>query len=182
MRVDVATTEPLRLTLCVADNGIGMAPEAIGRLFMPFAQAETSTTRRFGGTGLGLAICKRVVDLMAGEIAVDSSPGAGSRFTVTLPLEAVDAVAAAALPDLHGLDCIVIEGVDLDADAASAYLEHAGARVRKVNGIGAALRAAADIDALVVVIQNAGLSLGRNAGRAHSHHQWRTNACSAPPS
>ena len=85
MHLGVSSATPLRIVLRITDNGIGMAPETMGHLFTSFSQAEASTTRRFGGTGLGLAITKRLVDLMAGTIEVESEPGRGSTFTVTLP-------------------------------------------------------------------------------------------------
>jgi PAS domain S-box-containing protein len=69
----------------VADNGIGMSPEQMGRLFEAFAQAEASTTSKYGGTGLGLAITRRFCRMMGGDVTVESRPGHGSRFTVRLP-------------------------------------------------------------------------------------------------
>ena len=75
------------LTLQVTDTGIGMDRAALARLFQQYAQAESSTTRRFGGTGLGLAICRQLAELMGGEISVESRPSSGTTFTVNLPIK-----------------------------------------------------------------------------------------------
>ena len=83
LRLEVAG-EKLRLS--VQDTGIGISQQAQANLFDDFTQADASISRRFGGTGLGLAICRRLVNAMGGTIGVDSSPGQGSLFHVTLPL------------------------------------------------------------------------------------------------
>ena len=79
-----------RLRVDVIDTGIGMHEQEIGRLFQPFAQADTSTTRRFGGTGLGLTISKRLADMLGGAISVESQAGKGSRFTLTIATGPLD--------------------------------------------------------------------------------------------
>ena len=82
----------------VSDGGIGMTPEQLERVFQPYCQADASISGAYGGTGLGLAICQQLVGLLGGEIGCDSTPGAGSRFTVRIPC-GLAAAAQAAPPD-----------------------------------------------------------------------------------
>src|SRR4029077_16362945 len=73
------------ITIAVADTGIGMTAEQIGKLFQEFSQADASTTRKYGGTGLGRAISKRFFQRMGGDMPGESEPGKGSTFTIPLP-------------------------------------------------------------------------------------------------
>jgi signal transduction histidine kinase/CheY-like chemotaxis protein/HPt (histidine-containing phosphotransfer) domain-containing protein len=152
VRVEVAGTAPLRLAFTVSDDGIGMAPETLDNLFTPFAQADITTTRRFGGTGLGLAICKRLVDLMQGEMAVTSRLGEGSIFTVSVPFEVAAEQPAHILPDLSGLHCIVVESSGFNANDLAIYLEHAGAQVHLAADAAAAAQIAVTLTGPVVAI------------------------------
>ena len=103
------------VALVVEDTGIGMTPEQQGRIFEAFAQAESSTTKKYGGTGLGLAISKMFCEMMGGSIDVASTPGQGTVFTVRLPVETregaapVDAAGATPAPGEYAGTVLVID-------------------------------------------------------------------------
>ncbi len=129
----------------VIDNGIGMDQEIQSRLFTPFTQADVSTTRRFGGTGLGLSIARNLVQLMTGEISVQSVPDQGAIFTVRLPLVPVsDQAEDSDLASLIvGLSCLVVGSAEGMADHLAAYLAAAGAVVEQAPNLAAAYEQAA---------------------------------------
>jgi PAS domain S-box-containing protein len=138
-----------RFYVRVIDSGIGMTEEQVGRLFQPFVQADSSTTRRFGGTGLGLTIARRLAQMMGGDILVESQPGRGSSFTVEIALRegaepelydpraerraeqaphetrGTDARAA----DLHGMRILLAEDGRDNQRLISIVLERVGADV-----------------------------------------------------
>lgn len=153
LRAEVKRAVPLLLSLTVADNGIGIPPEVVEKLFTPFTQADAATTRRFGGTGLGLVICKRIVQVMGGEISVASALGEGATFTVTLPFEVPSEQPAASLSDVAGMRCIVVDSEAFAAGDVQAYLEDAGAQVKRAPDLAAAMAAASSLLPPVVVIR-----------------------------
>jgi len=134
-----AAADRVDLRFVVKDSGIGIASDALARLFSPFAQADTSTTRRFGGTGLGLSIVKQLVGLMGGELGVSSTPDVGSEFWVELPF-AVCADAALVAPTavarrstrrgLSGVRILVADDSAINLEVARRILEMEGAVVR----------------------------------------------------
>lgn len=142
-----------RLRLSVRDTGIGISPEAIQRIFEPFAQADTSTTRRFGGTGLGLTITRSLCELLGGSLSAESTPGRGSVFTATL--QALPDTGPAPQPPprtteaLRPLDVLVFEDNLVNQRVIRALLEKEGHRVRLAEdgeaGLARWLEAPADV-------------------------------------
>lgn len=145
IRNDSAPVAPQKvaLVLVVEDTGVGMDAQQISRLFQPFAQADESTTRKFGGTGLGLAITRRLVELMDGQVEVTSQPGSGTRFAVHLAfglnqrvtMPNLDTQPAALQPvaptdqPLRGLRVLVVEDNAINQQIAQELLQQAGAKV-----------------------------------------------------
>ncbi len=137
-----ATPEATTLRFEVADTGVGIEPQARDRLFQVFEQGDSSTTRRYGGTGLGLAITRRLVEMMGGEIGVDSAPGQGSCFWFTAQLRAGPAARALApLPELQGQQVLLVDDLALARDAVTAMLRGEGMVVTACADGEAALRA-----------------------------------------
>ena len=124
-----------RVRLSVADSGPGIDAATQRRLFLPFSQADESTTRRYGGTGLGLSICRELAQLMGGEVGVQSEPGRGSRFWAELPLASVSPTPPTPRPaethgkPLQGAHVLMVEDNAVNMMVAVAQLELWGARV-----------------------------------------------------
>jgi CheY-like chemotaxis protein len=123
------------LRISVRDTGIGIAHAAQNALFQKFTQADASTTRRYGGTGLGLAICRQLVDLMGGTIGIDSTPGCGSTFWFSLPVQSIDtADAAAAPPEIAGRRVLIADDLEMNRRVLESELKGWGAECTCVGG------------------------------------------------
>ncbi|MDQ3302229.1 MAG: PAS domain S-box protein, partial [Actinomycetota bacterium] len=120
--------DSVKIQFSISDTGIGMSVEQQRRLFQSFTQADTSTTRKYGGTGLGLAISKQLVDIMGGDIDVESAPGAGSTFCFTLRFVRQSGPAAPRNPvgDLAGLKVLVVDDNELDRNILHKQLSSWG--------------------------------------------------------
>ncbi len=127
----------------VSDTGIGIAAEAQLRLFQPFSQADSGTTRQFGGTGLGLSIVKRLAELMQGRVGVASEAGKGSCFWIELPMDVAEAAPPPRLnvqaTSLQGLHLLVVDDSEINREVARRILVLAGATVDEAGDGRAAL-------------------------------------------
>ena len=165
------------LLFSVRDTGVGISSEAQARLFKPFAQADASTTRIHGGTGLGLVICKRIVDLMGGQIGVKSEAGKGSTFWFSVPLLKAMGDMQPARSDLHGSRALIVTTDQALLRRISGWLTTWGVQFAQTSVSAEALaklRASAGMgeawsyDFLVLdwgAMKNSALSLARNVMR-----------------
>jgi CheY-like chemotaxis protein len=131
----------------VWDTGIGISPEDLKKLFQPFVQLDSKLSREYAGTGLGLSLAQRLAVLHRGRIDVESTPGLGSRFTVTLPAlrgagENVPArpqtqrLPAISQPAGHGPSVLLVEDIEANRDCIGDYLESKGFKMQfAVNGL-----------------------------------------------
>ena len=114
----------------VKDTGIGITEEDAEKLFKPFAQADASTTRKFGGTGLGLAITRELVTIMEGEVGLESVPGQGSTFYFTARFEIVnERTASCEYASLENVNVLIVDDNENNRKIVRSYLEDAGCKV-----------------------------------------------------
>lgn len=121
-----------RLSVSIQDTGVGIAPDQLENIFSEFAQADNSTTRRFGGTGLGLSISRSLVALMGGDVTVTSELGVGSKFTFTATLvtdrRRREGTARANVVDLADIPILVLDDLDVNSNILRLQLKQLGAR------------------------------------------------------
>ncbi|HUP70077.1 MAG TPA: PAS domain S-box protein [Acidimicrobiales bacterium] len=127
----------------VVDTGIGIAPAVRSALFDPFSQADSSTTRTYGGSGLGLAISRQLVELMGGEIGVDSEPGRGSTFSFAVPLakQTHEPTSTPERRDLRGLNALVVDDNATNRDILGRHVASLGMAATVADGGPGALEA-----------------------------------------
>ena len=156
----------------VRDTGIGIPPELLGKLFQPFSQADGSTTRRFGGTGLGLVICKKFIELMGGQVGVESGVGRGTQFWFTLGFRSgMELVEDLGLPPIPGYRVLVVGEIRVGPESLPTRLrswmldvdvvESAGVADRRIQE---AVEQGNPFDVAVIDLESLGQSGGHSSG------------------
>jgi len=185
VRVDVDMEGPesgQQIVFRISDTGVGIAPEILPKLFKPFSQAETSTTRHYGGTGLGLSICKLLVELMGGSINVKSVPDQGSTFTFSIPyvpceapstVLAADASKACATKNAQreDLKVLVVEDNPINQRVAKLFLDRLGCQGECVSSGEGCLEKLAQrpYDVILMDIQMPGMNGHETTRQIRSH-------------
>ncbi|HZF23178.1 MAG TPA: ATP-binding protein, partial [Burkholderiales bacterium] len=173
----------VRLKFSIEDTGIGIAPEAQERIFESFVQADDSTTRRYGGTGLGTTISKQLVEMMGGQIGLNSTLGKGSTFWFDLPFKKqMTGQAAEASLRLNDSRIMLIGFSDVELQALEQDLATWGARTGRAAGVEAGAARLAEAQSLghpyhlVLLREDTSIAPGRNLGRLRNSRSQK-----APP-
>jgi len=180
----------MELRFSVRDTGMGIPPDRMDRLFKPFSQVDTSSTRRFGGTGLGLAICARLVELMGGTIAVDSEVGRGSTFTFHIRTKPADVPAQAhqqeRVPGLINRVILLVDDNSTNLEILTNLCRHWGLITQAANSAREALdwlREGSQCDLAIIdmVMEGmGGLELGKEIRKLRSADQLPVVLLTAP--
>ena len=182
VRIEATPTGSGGLRLAVSDTGPGIPAETQARLFTPFSQGDSSTTRRFGGTGLGLSICRELAQLMDGTVGIESTPGYGSTFWAELPLpqtapvQRPSSTEANDLARLRGARVLMVEDNPVNMMIAVAMLEHWGVHVEQAAdgraAVDAVITAARDGTPFDVVVMDVQMPVmgGHEAARELRRH------------
>lgn len=132
----------IEYTFVIEDNGYGMSPEFVKKIFDPFSREENSTTNKIQGTGLGMSITKNLIDLMGGTIEVESKKGEGSKFTITIPFTPANESEVTQKLDLNSinedysikdLNILAAEDNELNCEIIKAIIESEGANITLVD-------------------------------------------------
>ncbi len=125
--------------VAIKDSGIGMSPEVQKQIFSPFTQADNSVSRKYGGTGLGLSICNKLVELMGGEIGLESQEGKGTTIWFTFPLEKANQQTPVEIPErLAEMRILFVDGPGSSTKVVNAYAKNWGIKCDTAESSGVA--------------------------------------------
>ena len=140
--------DSLILYLTVDDEGIGMDDDTQKKVFEPFTQADASTTREYGGTGLGLTISRNFIDLMGGDIFVQSKPGSGTTITVSLPMMAEE-MGTLATTDAN-IEAILLTNDEITSEMVSSHFEYFGFKIRTIDNFDELISSQNSVDKVII--------------------------------